>query len=149
LTRRVQRLPAVIEHVQKEALIGPRQLVAGLLGAALRKRRFRAEPTLDIAPPPLHEVRDEGFAIERLCRIAIETSIEQTEQRAKALLDAAMWARRHEQDVTVRIGGQIPQQFVALVLGSRGSPARPRRRVRLVDYNEVRRGGEETGALRS
>jgi hypothetical protein len=147
--RVVERLAAVIEHVQKEALIGPRQLVAGLLGAALRKRRFRAEPALDIAPPPLDEVRDEGFAIERLCRIAIEISIQQAEQRAKTLLYAAMRSRRHEQDVTVGIGGEIPQPFIALVLDSRGSPARPRRGVRLVDDDEVRRGGEETGALRS
>jgi hypothetical protein len=51
--------------------------------------------------------------------------------------------------MTVRVGCQIPQQFVALVLGSRSSPARPRRRVRLVGDNEVWRGGEETGALRS
>ena len=67
-----ERVAAVVDHVGEEALIGPRQLVAGFLGLAFRKGRLRAEPSLDIAPPALDEVGDEALLVERLSRIPIE-----------------------------------------------------------------------------
>src|SRR5256886_15556169 len=60
-------------------------ILAGFLGLASRKRRLRAEPFLDIAPPPLDEVGHEAVLVKRLSRIPIESRIEQPEQRSKAL----------------------------------------------------------------
>jgi hypothetical protein len=74
-----ERLPAVVEHIGKEALISPGQLVAGLLGPALWKWGLRAEPFLDVAAPPLDEAGNEGLAIARLGKIAIKAPIEQAQ----------------------------------------------------------------------
>jgi len=128
-----ERLAAVVQDIGEEALIGSREFVPSLLGFSFRKWRLRAEPLLDIPAPPLDEGGNERLAIERFGRITIEARIEQAQQRTKALLDAAVRRRGDEDDMPVRVLGEIPQQFVALVFGSRCGTARPRRSVRLVD----------------
>jgi hypothetical protein len=145
----LERVAAVVEHVGKEALIGPRQLVAGFLGTAFRKRRLRAEPFLDIAPPPLDEVGHEAVLVERLGRIAIEVGFEQPEQRSKAFLDAAVRRGGDQKNVAIRIAGELAEQLVPLMLGARGCSARTRRCVRLVDNHEIRSLSKKSVALRS
>jgi hypothetical protein len=78
-TRVFERLPAVVEHICKNALVGPRELVAGFIGFAFGKRGFGAEPSFDISPPPLNEVGNERLAIEPFAWITIEAWIKQAQ----------------------------------------------------------------------
>src|SRR3954452_17216715 len=135
---------AVIEHVLEQAEIVGAELVCLLARLPLRERRGGAEPSLDILPATLDDVGHEPSPLGGTLSRSLERRVEQAQERAEALLDAAMRRGGDQDQVPPRIAGhELAQELVPQLLAAAALTTRLGGAVRLVDDDEVRRVGEE------
>ena len=112
------RLAAVGQHVLEQLPEGGAERV-GLLGRlALGEGCCRPEPALDILATTLDEVGLEAAPQLLVVGYPGESGVEQPQQRAEALLDAAVRRGGDQDQVTSTVGGELGQQLVPLLLGT-------------------------------
>ena len=141
------RLAAVGQHVLEQLPEGGAERV-GLLGRlALGKGCRRPEPALDILATTLDEMGLEAAPQLLVVGDSAERRVEQPEQRAEALLDAAVRRGGDQDQVPGAVGGELGQQLVSLLLRTAVRARRPGGAVRLVDDDQIGRVAQELVAL--
>ena len=135
-------LPAIVQDVLEEPSIFAPELVALLALDTLGKRCIAPQPLLHIPASPLNDVRQQALPF---C-VRLECGVEQAEQRPEALLDAAVWGRCHQDDMSRRIRRKRLKQLISLMLNSR-SAAGASGDMGLVNNDQVGRVAEKGSAM--
>ena len=109
-----------IENLLKEGEVGFGKIVVELAGIAFGERGVLVHPPLDIHPASLDELPCEALPVSRTGRRdfeALEGWVQKPEERAEFLRFSAVRGGGKEDEVLVRLGGDVFDQRVPLHLG--------------------------------